>query len=62
MMDTREQMFERMSGRSQDSRKSNSSKFENLYQDAKRRNERKVNIYGACLAAECTFQPDIEIT
>ena len=61
-------MFERMSGRSADSRRSTNSKrsttrkFENLYQDAKRRNERKINIYGACLDAECTFQPDIEKT
>jgi len=39
------------------SRKS-ASKFDSLYQDAIRRNERQMNIYSACVDAECTFQPD----
>jgi hypothetical protein len=25
-----------------------------------RRNERKLNIYAACIDAECTFQPELE--
>lgn len=52
-----------LSGRSKASNDSRASgKFDALYQDAKRRNERKVNIYSACLSSECTFQPDIEKT
>ena len=51
--------MEQASGRSDGSRKS-TQKFDNLYQDALRRNERQTNIYSACLDAECTFQPDIE--
>ena len=37
-------------------------KFDNLYQDACRRQERQEFIYGACVEAECTFQPDIDKT
>ena len=48
-------------GRSNSGRRSN-GKFESLYADAKRRNERKDNIYSACLDAECTFQPDLHAT
>lgn len=47
--------------RSQSQKRSN-SKFESLYQDAKRRNERKLNIYSACLESECTFQPDLALS
>ena len=54
-------MLEQASGRSDGSRKSQ-SKFDNLYKDAVRRNERKMNIYSACLDAECTFQPEIELS
>ena len=50
----RSNLLEQVSGRSNDSRKS-LTKFDSLYQDAVRRNERKVNIYSACLDAECTF-------
>ena len=46
--------MEQASGRSDGSRKS-TQKFDNLYQDALRRNERQTNIYSACLDAECTF-------
>jgi len=45
--------------RSNNQRRS-SSKFDSLYQDAKRRNERQLNIYSACLDAECTFKPELE--
>lgn len=58
-MRNRSQMLEQASGRSEGSKKG-SQKFESLYQDAMRRNERQLNIYAACIDAECTFQPDIE--
>lgn len=38
------------------------SKFESLYQDACRRQERQNIIYSNCVEAECTFQPDIDKT
>ena len=48
---------------SNDSRNSKDSKgknkFESLYEDAKKRNERKLNIYSACIEAECTFKPEL---
>ena len=53
----RSQILDQASGRSELSRRS-ASKFESLYQDAVRRNERQMNIYSACVDAECTFQPD----
>jgi hypothetical protein len=37
-------------------------KFYELFEDAKRRQERKEKIYSACLDSECTFQPDIGYT
>jgi len=37
-------------------------KFENLYNDACRRQERQTYIYNNCIEAECTFQPDTEKT
>ena len=52
-------MLEQVSGRSDGSKKG-SQKFESLYQDAMRRNERQLNIYAACIDAECTFQPEVE--
>ena len=30
-----------------------------MYEDAKRRNERQLNIYSACIDSECTFKPDL---
>jgi hypothetical protein len=33
-------------------------KFNTLYEDARRRQERQDKIYSACMEAECTFQPD----
>lgn len=59
MVRNRSQLFEQASGRSADSKKG-SQKFESLYQDAMRRNERQLNIYAACIDAECTFQPELE--
>lgn len=38
------------------------SKFDSLYQDARRRQERQEFIYSACIESECTFQPDTEKT
>jgi hypothetical protein len=38
------------------------SKCKDLYQDAKRRYERKTNIYSNCIDAECTFKPDTAAT
>lgn len=38
------------------------SKFDSLYQDAQRRQERQEFIYSACIESECTFQPDTEKT
>ena len=35
------------------------NKFDSLYEDAKRRKERQLNIYSACINAECTFKPEI---
>jgi len=37
-------------------------KFTDLYEDAKRRQERKENLYSNCLEQECTFEPDISVT
>lgn len=37
-------------------------KFTDLYEDAKRRQERKENLYSNCLEQECTFEPDIRAT
>ena len=54
IMRNRSQILEQASGRSDNSRKS-ASKFDSLYQDAVRRNERQMNIYSACVDAECTF-------
>jgi len=31
------------------------AKFDSLYADAKRRQERQNNIYSACIESECTF-------
>lgn len=56
-MRNRSQILEAASGRSELSRRS-ANKYESLYQDAVRRNERQMNIYSACVDAECTFQPD----
>eukprot|EP00354_Favella_ehrenbergii_P006196 CAMPEP_0170455192 /NCGR_PEP_ID=MMETSP0123-20130129/3223_1 /TAXON_ID=182087 /ORGANISM="Favella ehrenbergii, Strain Fehren 1" /LENGTH=123 /DNA_ID=CAMNT_0010718217 /DNA_START=2437 /DNA_END=2808 /DNA_ORIENTATION=- len=56
-MRNRSQILEQASGRSDVSRKS-TTKFDSLYQDAVRRNERQMNIYSACVDSECTFQPD----
>jgi hypothetical protein len=38
------------------------AKFDHLYQDAKRRQERQEFIYSACVEAECTFKPDTRQT
>jgi hypothetical protein len=38
------------------------AKFDSLYQDAQRRQERQEYIYSACIESECTFQPDVEKT
>ena len=58
-----EEIVRRREAHSNDSRASNDSKgknkFESLYLDAKKRNERKLNIYSACLEAECTFKPEL---
>ena len=58
-----EEIVRRREAHSNDSRTSNDSKskskFESLYLDAKKRNERKLNIYSACLEAECTFKPEL---
>lgn len=47
---------------SADSRKNKYAKFDNLYADACRRQERQNFIYNNCIEAECTFQPDTEKT
>ena len=48
---------------SADSRGGNKyAKFDNLYQDACRRQERQNFIYNNCVEAECTFYPDTEKT
>ncbi len=44
---------------SKNSDRGSKSKFESLYEDAKRRNERQLNIYSACIDSECTFKPDL---
>jgi hypothetical protein len=38
------------------------NKFDSLYQDAQRRQERQEVIYDNCIEADCTFQPDTEKT
>jgi hypothetical protein len=38
------------------------AKFDSLYEDAQRRQERQEYIYSACIESECTFQPDTEKT
>ena len=38
------------------------NKFNNLYEDAKRRKERQDKIYSACIESECTFHPDTSET
>ena len=33
-------------------------KFDSLYNDARRRQDRQEFIYSACIESECTFKPD----
>lgn len=47
---------------SQGSARSLGDKFDRLYDDAKRRQERQNLVYDHCIEAECTFQPDTSKT